>query len=115
MIRLPPRSTRTDTLVPYTTLVRSERDTLKWMHIPARATTSLDTKGSQSCEFNGRGSNHHPVVIPACHPLRAVGSGGGTGHEAVRTDLQPHQHRRRNQDRRKIGRESCRERVCQYV
>src|SRR3546814_7147540 len=73
---------------------KPERDALKRIHIPARASTSLDTKGSQSCEFNGRGSNHRPVVIPACHPLRAVGSGGGTGHEAVRTALQPPQDRK---------------------
>src|SRR3546814_10067730 len=30
MIRRPPRSTRTDTLFPYTTLVRSERDRGHW-------------------------------------------------------------------------------------
>src|SRR3546814_17235203 len=34
MIRLPPRSTRTDTLFPYTTLVRSRRCALGWQHLP---------------------------------------------------------------------------------
>src|SRR3546814_4343076 len=37
MIRRPPRSTRTDTLFPYTTLFRSRRDfhSLQW-HVPGR-------------------------------------------------------------------------------
>src|SRR3546814_2177381 len=39
MIRRPPRSTRTDTLVPYTTLFRSPRDcqSVRYMTIAARA------------------------------------------------------------------------------
>src|SRR3546814_8329301 len=32
MIRHPPRATRTDTLVPYTTLFRSRRQPLHWVH-----------------------------------------------------------------------------------
>src|SRR3546814_1318443 len=36
MIRRPPRSTRTDTLFPYTTLFRSSRSCEQPMHIPAR-------------------------------------------------------------------------------
>src|SRR3546814_8960810 len=39
MIRRPPRSTRTDTLFPYTTLFRSERTTIDWAAaLPATAT-----------------------------------------------------------------------------
>src|SRR3546814_9747824 len=37
MKRRPPRSTRTDTLFPYTTLFRSERDDLRRRHVDAAA------------------------------------------------------------------------------
>src|SRR3546814_16180864 len=39
MIRRPPRSTRTDTLFPYTTLFRSEPDT--WKNPPSPASTAV--------------------------------------------------------------------------
>src|SRR3546814_4713935 len=34
MIRRPPRSTRTDTLLPYTTLFRAAADTIVWLDLP---------------------------------------------------------------------------------
>src|SRR3546814_7479985 len=40
MIRRPPRSTRTDTLFPYTTLFRSEVWRLRPVHVPAAADVS---------------------------------------------------------------------------
>src|SRR3546814_9949352 len=48
MIRRPPRSTRTDTLFPYTALFRSAvaapiaRDCLTWLYDPARAMKTLE-------------------------------------------------------------------------
>src|SRR3546814_18952622 len=118
MIRLPPRSTRTDTLFPYTTLFRSR----------ARR-RHLREGGSEDALH---------------HRLRAVGPGG---HDPARTPRQPRLAGRRLAGRRpaggpavadfprrpraipprlryvrppaaagpEIGRASCRERGCQYV
>src|SRR3546814_15636268 len=44
MIRRPPRSTRTDTLFPYTTLFRSQRsDALFWRYDPAEGRVTLSS------------------------------------------------------------------------
>src|SRR3546814_764989 len=87
MIRRPPRSTRTDTLFPYTTLFRSEKNT-GWPCWGARrpVTSSRDLAGRT--EGNNHGFYLHPVnfragvlrrlyvvwsVTPALHtPLMAV-------------------------------------------
>src|SRR3546814_8500842 len=53
MIRRPPRSTRTDTLFPYTTLFRSP----------------IDEVGSRACQENGR-----PNYIRRCSPSTGRGS-----------------------------------------
>src|SRR3546814_13837361 len=85
MIRRPPRSTRTDTLFPYTTLVRSadgydvERAQQYWRDI-------------------------HPKVFLAEKDFAEYITGYVQNHGRDRTALQG-----------QIGRESCRERVCQYA
>src|SRR3546814_7561405 len=62
MIRRPPRSTRTDTLFPYTTLFRSLRE-----HIRARGHQVVD-HGTES-----RGDDDYPLIVT---PLaRAVAKG----------------------------------------
>src|SRR3546814_16966690 len=113
MIRLPPRSTRTDTLLPYTTLFRS-----------------LLAGG---CDAGGK-----PGGVPADPPAhhRAAGGGGDLQFDLGREGSDPEPAYRlypRDRgpcgrdhpsapDRRAgrslsgaIGRASCRERVCQYV
>src|SRR3546814_904543 len=112
MIRRPPRSTRTDTLFPYTTLFRSI-DLRKWL------------KGKRYFSL----CHADPVVfdLQLAAPLgggkRSQEDGAAAGRELdgirqeVEQDLaQPgvvgEQHRHL---RRPIGRASCRERVCQYV
>src|SRR3546814_13557996 len=52
MIRLPPRSTRTDTLFPYTTLFRSATQAAAAVSAPAqqRTVTSIRVDGSQRIE-----------------------------------------------------------------
>src|SRR3546814_13708946 len=109
MIRRPPRSTRTDTLFPYTTLFRSG-DELQSTHVPSPSawTTTLVEYGEpiggigakfgcglhgDRCCF-GASRQHRQLVIEACQIQ--------LDPNAVMTLLQ-------------IGRASCRERVCQYV
>src|SRR3546814_14049998 len=118
MIRLPPRSTRTDTLFPYTTLFRSgER---------GRAAGGLSRKPREegrrrlyAQEAVGRlrpvraGQDHRPAGRARLgRPVRRRGEGrqraariyhvGGKGHSRSGRDGQ-------------IGRASCRGRVCPYV
>src|SRR3546814_865119 len=63
MIRRPPRSTRTDTLFPYTTLVRS-RGPAAWPSAPA-------------CKSALSSSSHQSRNIAALRATRLAGSGRG--------------------------------------
>src|SRR3546814_3437664 len=62
MIRRPPRSTRTDTLLPYTTLFRS--------HGPARRRRRALVHGGRRLPLGGpsRGPRHHPGGRPQDPP-----------------------------------------------
>src|SRR3546814_12620112 len=103
MIRRPPRSTRTDTLFPYTTLFRSVEfrcpDAVKFGADQLRgggASIYLDTFGVRHIS----GCHGQGVAYPACqlsHPTPPC------------TDI------RDRRQSREIGRASCRERVCKYV
>src|SRR3546814_12446382 len=100
MIRRPPRSTRTDTLFPYTTLFRSaNRLAGRWPVI------AVDLRGRGESAYAKDPMTYVPLtylqdIILLIAELRlekvvAVGTSLGGIH--------------------KIGRASCRERVCQYV
>src|SRR3546814_13708994 len=90
MIRRPPRSTRTDTLFPYTTLFRSALQEPLAVYGPAAIL-------HQGAEIVHRDMVDVERVIPS------VGQ-------------QPrHRHPPAPEQRQQIGRASCRERVCQYV
>src|SRR3546814_12324796 len=67
MIRRPPRSTRTDTLFPYTTLFRSVR-------LPADGVPALDGTGRPH-RLALRAGGAGPVRRPAAHPRRRAGAG----------------------------------------
>src|SRR3546814_11665085 len=112
MIRRPPRSTRTDTLFPYTTLFRS---------LPAMDHgSSICPRRSPDCLFDDTlsGGGRRRGAKRSAVPLRPgvpVGLGGGqhypqrslyfpSGHPWLVLDLVD-----------EIGRVSWRERVCQYV
>src|SRR3546814_14164822 len=101
MIRRPPRSTRTDTLFPYTTLVRSPWSPLpdlprrRFAPICRIAEALLEMIDEQSCAQR---------QVAAFEKQRV---------DAVRRCGEILQHRA--QTAGKIGRASCRERVCQYV
>src|SRR3546814_15250394 len=98
MIRRPPRSTRTDTLFPYTTLFRDAA------FAPSRVSTN---------RIDAQRSERH--IEPALVDIEFVGEvPGPIGHEKIGQVLQnllPNTRSVRHQ----IGRASCRERVCQYV
>src|SRR3546814_18214734 len=133
MIRRPPRSTRTDTLFPYTTLFRSEFVDAMWLRHHDRARDS----GARIVHCCGFDSIPHDLgclftvqQLPSDVPLRVQGFvraggqfSGGTLHSAVlamsRMSESAKLRRERRQregwpvDRREIGRESCREGVGQ--
>src|SRR3546814_13303387 len=109
MIRRPPRSTRTDTLFPYTTLFRSERG---YSMVPATAlsltassrarTSTRSLSGSPECPFTQRQSilwrpvaacrrSHRSrfltAAVPAVFQLRDWKSGGQGESVSVRGEL----------------------------
>src|SRR3546814_21006879 len=111
MIRRPPRSTRTDTLFPYTTLFRSPQ-----------------AKGARIDLYHDRvHARRDGEIKPLAVALMRLRAGCGRktaiavtlnnmfGDRAGFDDDAPVilDHRRFRD--RKIGRASCRERVCQYV
>src|SRR3546814_12080079 len=106
MIRRPPRSTRTDTLFPYTTLFRS-----------------VDAADHQIGEVEaaagrGRIADAHPVDNDErLLALRAADTQiGDAAERAIVRDGDARQAREQVGRRAvQIGSASCRERVCQYV
>src|SRR3546814_19031606 len=115
MIRLPPRSTRTDTLVPYTTLFRSDNflvvkptfhsyspppalvDILFFARFDFGETDIVD--GEDAAVFEDLGGAFGQIRHAADAIQRRLAQIDDHSTDAV------HQ----------IGRASCRERVCQYV
>src|SRR3546814_18844903 len=98
MIRRPPRSTRTDTLFPYTTLFRSG-----------------------ICVSHGRSNQyelHHSSIGMTCEEPQATKQSSSAPASSVygspRATSSGHASQRRTFFL-EIGRASCRERVCQYV
>src|SRR3546814_14813850 len=126
MIRRPPRSTRTDTLFPYTTLFRSRlnvpvSDTARF-YVSGLALTrdgyvtrlvDGQKKGNQN-NYTGRFVGEWDATPSVNFLLSADYT--RTREEAVATSL-----RQVNENavfpvfNNKIGRASCRDRVCQYV
>src|SRR3546814_16177502 len=112
MLRRPPRSTRTDTLLPYTTLFRSwigEVETAVRHRLPIlfvilnNAGFGWIMQGEKMLDIQPR-STFGPVDFAAMgRAMCARGYRDDTLEEA-RVAL-----------RAEIGRASCRERVCQYV
>src|SRR3546814_13513560 len=107
MIRRPPRSTRTDTLFPYTTLFRS-------LDPQGNASTGLgiDHKDREISSYEllmGQATVQQAVVatkLPRLDVLPATVDLSGEEVELVDVEHRMH---------RQIGRATCRERVCQSV
>src|SRR3546814_19653816 len=112
MIRRPPRSTRTDTLFPYTTLFRSEVWRLRPVHVPAAADVSavLQSQSQGSAVVRSR----HRARLDDSAPSAAVRLQGIADRCRDRT-RRGHSHGVERRRLREIGRASCRERRCQYV
>src|SRR3546814_19608195 len=78
MIRRPPRSTRTDTLFPYTTLFRSKSSGIETLYGPKAA-------GARNCPLDSRKARHATAITPAiaaqkARPGPAGFSGTGSRH-----------------------------------
>src|SRR3546814_15246494 len=103
MIRRPPRSTRTDTLFPYTTLFRSGRHLEVVEAGDTQALWHGDTK-PLALEKSAEGD----IIVVAEHGVD-VGPPRDDLAQQLTADLD------RGRGLGQIGRASCRERVCQYV
>src|SRR3546814_13923205 len=106
MIRQPPRSTRTDTLLPYTTLFRSA--------------DLGNLFGSMVGAYENNVAEHaFPVVETQEGPMhrwqRQVSSNFGPYPAKDAAQPEAINGKAFMQVRLEIGRASCRERVCQYV
>src|SRR3546814_15626453 len=118
MIRRPPRSTRTDTLFPYTTLFRSLEAALELLLV------RLDLHRG-TLDRLGRVLVLHPQVEPfllrqavedqAADRLALLQAGAAVGDLAQQLPAQTRVDRAFEDAELEIGRASCRERVCQYV
>src|SRR3546814_8362171 len=152
MIRRPPRSTRTDTLFPYTTLFRSDGSwsvdlrLQNYSSIPMRfGAISLDMKlgdheagtlqGNAGISIGPESADvisleHTPTSVARIAIADALGRNGGIGYSLEGTlRAAPEDSGERSFDIEhtsglnpvpglpgvRIGRASCRERVCQYV
>src|SRR3546814_12099503 len=106
MIRRPPRSTRTDTLFPYTTLFRS--------HVARRR----GREPGLAAEFKRQQATRLCIELPA--DIEHVAGDRGRAavahqHRHVLFSATGKTHRAAENAESEIGRASCRERVCQYV
>src|SRR3546814_12435079 len=78
MVRRPPRSTRTDTLFPYTTLVRSRRPDRK----AHKSTGDLGAEAAQRHAAPGRRLPGLAVLASRGRRHRRRGTAGGCAHRA---------------------------------
>src|SRR3546814_11084911 len=110
MIRRPPRSTRTDSLFPYTTLFRSD-------------VTAVEDQPVMCADAKRRGHLPFELLLDRKHGLSGRKAGAVADAEDMGIDrkgLRPegavhHDIRRLAHDAGQIGRASCRARVCQNV
>src|SRR3546814_18062916 len=122
MTRRPPRSTRHDTLFPYTTLFRSPRasaaglnNQVETVHVGVLAGTCF--LNLQGCEGHGWISQKSEATLLPTDCSR--NSGTTRDRAAPGSHSQSHDFTRLRQFwapwGKQIGRASCRARVCQYV
>src|SRR3546814_16521464 len=100
MIRRPPRSTRTDTLFPYTTLFRSLAVVGKSLVVASDGGALARAQLATVEDRRGQAAGNVPDFVGR---LEQIAAGG------LRTVAAA------DRQGRKIGSVSCRERVCQYV
>src|SRR3546814_14462877 len=108
MIRRPPRSTRTDTLFPYTTLFRSQERTAAIADIAHRRIKRVGAKLPTDRTSPGRTRLRGP-------PPRSVRRAQDHRRAQKGNERDARSLLRSTGGDGEIGRASCRERVCQYV
>src|SRR3546814_9961965 len=84
MIRRPPRATRTDTLLPYTTLFRSRRPARSWIAIPAFLSVErirLFAGSCGLCQIAGSSARSPLLAVAGVVSTRAGTSGRGGGEQ----------------------------------
>src|SRR3546814_15768466 len=117
MIRRPPRSTRTDTLFPYTTLFRSGIALSEW-HPAQFAQDIFAVTAGKACDENAA------ITLADRKTGRAIGMRGAQTHGGAAMpgtaessyEIDAFRGRQSGCNRPgKLGRASCRERVCQCV
>src|SRR3546814_15022327 len=111
MIRRPPRSTRTDTLFPYTTLFRSADRPAQHIHPQIDVRSAGDLLSRAGFAMPVVDGDSLTVRYSSLFSLMADLRGMGASNMLM---SQPPQ-MLRGTLAREIGRASCRERVCQYV
>src|SRR3546814_17479581 len=104
MIRRPPRTTRTDTLFPYTTLCRSDGPMAR-LYRETPVNSIWEGSGNVMCLDVLRALKRHPELAQALF---------ASLERDTADDSAPREHLQRLLTLQ-IGRASCRERVCQYV
>src|SRR3546814_19819929 len=111
MIRRPPRSKRTDTLFPYTTLFRTFRGCCRWILLPSRTTPRgvVFTRKPRQPQMLGPYLPGRPQDVVASRVSKLTLPRGGVNRwRRVICDGVPG-----GGEGTEIGRASCRERVCQ--
>src|SRR3546814_16809296 len=109
MIRRPPRSTRTDTLFPYTTLFRSRKCGIH-LH-PHPVGLGFDVEAGED-ELHGVAEPAELVDADLQLRRRRLAAHPGDGNPVRSRLLELDRVEQRGDE---IGRASCRARVCQYV
>src|SRR3546814_10961560 len=122
MFRRPPRSTRTYTLVPYTTLCRSPVSHLTRGHTGQIAATATPPSGALratirvlTCHLLRPGGGISARTLPCLPAAKGVSHDRISRRPADRRQPVPRTLRAARRARLQIGRASCRERVCPYV
>src|SRR3546814_19816233 len=116
MIRRPPRSTRTDTLFPYTTLVRS----LQRQREKSYQNEKLTALGSLLAGVSHELNNPLSVVIGQAALLESIAGDSEIAERAVKVRIAADRCAKivktflsMARQRPEIGRATCRERMCQ--
>src|SRR3546814_17011017 len=126
MIRRPPRSTRTDTLFPYTTLFRSPDYYRYLVGIDNAIGDSHNIALSNSTIFRslltdqgfspaGRNCKKSDSLVPASAGIVTVPNSGNVRNNAELIDGKPRLATMFGRTLWELGRSSCRKRVGQYV
>src|SRR3546814_11364516 len=118
MIRRPPRSTRTDTLFPYTTLFRSAIARGEHQHGHRALLLAPAVEHRQPVDLGQAEVEYHGVIgfgRAQEMPFLAIGGEVDRIARAFERVLELLAQAGLILDDQKIGRASCRERVCTYV